>query len=105
MKVFLDDLREAPPGWTQVRWPSEAIALLETGLVSHLALDHDLGDAETADHEGRAERTGYQVLVWLQEKVYFDPDFPVPEITIHTDNASAYAAMQQAVEWIEEHRK
>ena len=32
MKVYLDDERAAPPGWRQVRWPDEVIALLETGV-------------------------------------------------------------------------
>jgi len=31
MRVFLDDRRPAPEGWTLVRWPEEAIALLEGG--------------------------------------------------------------------------
>jgi inhibitor of KinA sporulation pathway (predicted exonuclease) len=33
MRVFLDDRRPAPEGWTLVRWPEEAIALLEAGVV------------------------------------------------------------------------
>jgi hypothetical protein len=44
-RVFLDDRRPAPDGWTLVRWPDEVIALLETGAVEELSLDHDLGDA------------------------------------------------------------
>ena len=44
MKVWLDDERGAPEGWMRVRWPDEAIALLKTGQVTHLSLDHDLGD-------------------------------------------------------------
>jgi hypothetical protein len=46
MKVFLDDLRTAPRGWVLVSWPDEAIQLLKTGSVTHLSLDHDLGDDE-----------------------------------------------------------
>ncbi len=44
MKVYLDDERIAPDGWRQVRWPEEVIELLETGEVTELSLDHDLGD-------------------------------------------------------------
>ena len=36
MKVYLDDERIAPSGWVQVRWPDEAIALLNTGEVCEL---------------------------------------------------------------------
>jgi acyl CoA:acetate/3-ketoacid CoA transferase alpha subunit len=44
MKVYLDGERIAPDGWVQVRWPEEAIKLLTAGNVTHLSLDHDLGD-------------------------------------------------------------
>jgi len=40
-----------------VYWPAEAIALLETGQVRELSLDHDLGD----DTRG----TGYDVVLWV----------------------------------------
>lgn len=44
--VNLDDERSTPEGWHRVYWPEEAIALLETGNVTHISLDHDLGDDE-----------------------------------------------------------
>ena len=44
MKIFLDDIREAPAGWRRVYRPDEAIALLAQGGVTVLSLDHDLGD-------------------------------------------------------------
>jgi NAD+-processing family protein with receiver domain len=55
VKIFLDDERAAPEGWHRVRWPEEAIALLESGGVDELSLDHDPGD----DQHG----TGYDVLL------------------------------------------
>ena len=44
MKVFLDDERATPDEWVRVYWPNEAIALLQTGQVTEISLDHDLGD-------------------------------------------------------------
>ena len=44
MNLFLDDMRHAPAGWTLMRWPDEAIALLDAGRVDELSLDHGLGD-------------------------------------------------------------
>lgn len=41
MKVFLDDLRTEPDGWVRVFWPDQAIALLESGLVTDISLDHE----------------------------------------------------------------
>ena len=54
MKVYLDDERPCPPGWTIARWPDEAVSLLESGEVTHLSLDHDLGDDERAIRQIRA---------------------------------------------------
>lgn len=91
MKVFLDDERTAPEGWTQVRWPDEVIALLQIGDVTHLSLDHDLGD----DQRG----TGYDVLLWIENKVALQQFLP-PEITIHTANPAARMRMLAAVDSI-----
>ena len=77
MKLFLDDVRDAPPGWRRVFWPDEAIALLEKGEVTHVSLDHDLGD----DVRG----TGYDVIAWIEEAVV-TRGFRAPEIAIHSAN-------------------
>ncbi len=81
MKIFLDDIRDAPDGWVRVLWPDEAIELLMSGTVTHLSLDHDLGD----DKRG----TGYDVLTWIEETVTVNHGFVLPEITIHTANPPA----------------
>lgn len=91
MKVFLDDLRSPPSGWQLVRWPEEAIALLQTGCVTELSLDHDLGDD--------AHGTGYDVLVWLEEAVFLRGMTP-PALTIHSANFSARQKMEMAVQRI-----
>lgn len=80
MKVYLDDERIVPDGWIQVRWPDEAIKYLESGVVTHLSLDHDLGD----DQRG----TGYDVLLWIARKVILH-QYAQPEIFIHTANPAA----------------
>jgi len=97
VRVFLDDVRPAPEGWTHVRWPDEAIALLETGRVQELSLDHDLGDDR---------RTGYDVLIWIEEAVALRGFVP-PSITIHSANIVGRERMARAIESIErivEHR-
>jgi hypothetical protein len=92
MKVYLDDERLAPDGWVQVRWPDEAIELLESGEVTHISLDHDLGD----DDRG----TGYDVVVWIEEATavrHFDP----PEIRVHSANSSARLKMEAGIRSIQ----
>lgn len=85
MKVFLDDERETPAGWTRVFWPEEAIALLATGQMTEIRLDHDLGDD---DHV-----TGYDVILWIEEAV-FTREFVPPEIRVHSANPSAMEKME-----------
>lgn len=85
MDVFLDDRRQTPLGWTRVYWPDQAIALLETGQVRCISLDHDLGN--------NARGTGMNVLVWLLTAVR-EQSFTSPDICIHTANPQARRAMQ-----------
>jgi hypothetical protein len=89
--VWLDDVRPAPEGWTWVGWPEEAIELLKTGGVVELSLDHDLGDDA---------RTGYDVLVWIEEQVALHGYVP-PKIVLHTANSVGRERMQRALESIE----
>jgi hypothetical protein len=92
LKVYLDDERVAPAGWVAARWPEDAIALLETGQVSDISLDHDLGD----DQHG----TGYDVLCWIEEAVVTRGFIP-PRIFIHSANSSARQKMTLAVDRID----
>lgn len=77
MKIFLDDERKAPAGWIQTRTVEETIEILKSQQVSDLSLDNDLGI-------GYSE--GYEVLDWLEEWVYNNPTFPIPNIRVHTSN-------------------
>ncbi len=96
MKVYLDDERLSPIGWSRVFWPNDSIELLKSKKVTHLSLDHDLGD----DDHG----TGYDVLLWLEEQVIDNNFTPIPIITIHTDNPSARIKMKLAVDSINKRR-
>lgn len=96
MKIFLDDERETPDGWVRVYWPAEAIALLESGQVDELSLEHDLGD----DTRG----TGYDVILWIEEAVALRGFIP-PKIVVHSANSSAAAKMHAGVQAIERLRQ
>ena len=88
MRVFLDDERATPQGWVRVRWPDEAIALLEAGGVTELSLDHDLGDD--------ARGTGYDVVLWIEEAVA-TRGFSPPRILVHSANSSARLKMEAGI--------
>ena len=91
MKIFLDDERATPEGWVRVHWPDEAIALLATGNVDEISLDHDLGDDERGD--------GNDVVLWIEEAV-FCRGFAPPAIHVHSANSSARLKMQSGIESI-----
>lgn len=88
MKIYLDDERPTPSGWVRCYWPDEVIELLKHNEVTHLSLDHDLGD----DKKG----TGYDVLVWLEEQVIVN-NRKIPSITVHSSNPSAKMKMLSAI--------
>lgn len=96
MKIYMDDERETPLGFIRTYTVEETIEFLETRAVTHLSLDNDLG-------EGLQE--GYKVLDWLEEIVHDDITFPIPEVTIHSANASRVQYMQQALRTIERIRQ
>ena len=93
MKVFLDDLRDTPDGWTRAYTAPEAIRLVATGWVTHLSLDHDLG-------EDPAVGCGYDVLTWLEEQVACYGATPPEHIFVHSSNAGARPKMEAAIETI-----
>lgn len=90
MKVYLDDVRPTPDGWIGVSTVKEVIDLLETGQVTEVSLDHDLGFSR---------ETGYDVLTWMEEKVIREGFVP-PKINIHTSNPPAFRRMSDAAERI-----
>lgn len=92
LRVFLDDERPTPEGWVRTYWPDEVIALLESGRVVELSLDHDLGDDERG--------TGYDVILWLEEAVVLR-GFSPPKVHVHSANAVARLRMQAGIEAIE----
>lgn len=92
MKVFLDDERATPEGWVRVYWPDEAIALLQTGQVTEISLDHDLGDD--------ARGTGYDVVLWIEAALHQQGLVP-PRIHVHSVNPAARERMLAGVAAIE----
>jgi hypothetical protein len=91
MKVWLDDIRPSPKGWVRAFWPDEVIALLQTGKVTQLSLDHDLGDDDCG--------TGYDVLKWIEQAVATE-GFRPPSIEVHSANPPAHDRMLAAIKSI-----
>lgn len=78
MKLFLDDIRNPPIGWTLIRSAGGCLYYLNQGIVTEISLDHDLGDEKRYG-------TGYDVIKWIEEKVLTE-NFKAPIIHIHSGN-------------------
>ena len=89
MRIYLDDERETPTGWVGVSTVQEVIELLKNNEVKELSLDHDLG----------TEETGYDVVLWLEEKVIMEGFIP-PMIRVHSSNPAGRDRMLQGIEKI-----
>jgi hypothetical protein len=94
MKVFLDDIRTPPLEWVVVRTAAQAIALLEGGQVTEMSLDHDLG----------GDRTGMEVLNWIEQQVV-EHGFQPPQLIAHSGNPVGRQRLQAAIESIQRRRR
>lgn len=110
MKLWLDDVRPAPAGWTWVKTVDEARDAVLAGGVDEMSLDHDLGacaaclkgrsadewleendyqSMPNCDHFG----TGYQFVCWMEES----GKWPVKKPKVHSRNPAGRAKMEAAI--------
>jgi hypothetical protein len=110
MKLWLDDIRPAPVGWTWVKTADEAREKLQTQIVTHASLDHDLGACETCMGGRTAEQwleehncmqmpncehfgTGYTLVCWMEQNDIWPTEF----CTIHSRNPAGRMRMAQVI--------
>lgn len=103
-KVYLDDMRQPPEGWVLTKTADETIEFLKNNDVEVVSLDHDLA-FEHYGNDYTKEKTGYDVLLWIEEQVSLNRDFKLPEIRIHTANPSARVKMEQCLLSIHRRKK
>jgi hypothetical protein len=91
VKLWVDDVREAPPGWVRSYNSKEAIDFLKGFWeeVEDVSLDHDLG----------GEDTGMKVLIFIEYMVAIE-QYPAPIITIHSWNPVGRERMESAIQSI-----
>jgi hypothetical protein len=110
MRVYLDDLRNTPPGFNQrVNSVLEAIDLftsIPADQIEALSLDHDLGHCERCAEDinclGSTLRhckchchlTGYDLVCWMEENNYWPKNRP----TVHSANPVGRNKMLAAIE-------
>jgi hypothetical protein len=101
VKLYLDDVRPAPDSsWNLVSTAEEAIEWLQDHPETHtVSLDHDLG----VDEDGNALSSGYDVLCWMEDRLYSGKKIPKNNL-IHTNNSAGSIRMEQALYAINNYR-
>ena len=88
LKVWLDDERKMPGDFdTHAKTADEAIALLVSGGVELISLDHDLGEGA---------KTGYDVARWIERAAQSKTLKPV-QVLYHTQNPVGKENMRAAI--------
>lgn len=109
VKLWLDDVRQAPEGWRWAQTVEMAKVTLQLDEVLEASLDHDLGACETClngrtmeqwfldtgvmpncDHIG----TGYDLVKWMAETGRWPKTKPV----VHSMNPVGAARMRGTIE-------
>lgn len=93
MKIWLDDIREAPEGWRRARTVWEIKFILISNRVEEISLDHDLGENQP---------TGYDLIKWLEKKVMTE-GYSFPKIRVHSANPVGRKNIEAAIKRIEEY--
>ena len=94
MKLFLDDLRDAPEGWCRCYCIDELIHAFEDKNchIEAISLDHDLGDSCPSYMGTFRADTGYDFCLWLIQQ----PAEKWPKIIrLHTANSVGKDNMRQ----------
>jgi len=88
MKLWIDDVRPAPSGWHRARdgWQAQRILEANWHDITAVSFDHDLGDSPT----------GYDVLVWIERRIFAGWRFTT-NLEIHSANPVGRQNMLRAI--------
>jgi len=96
MKLWVDDIRDPKkfiPDEKNIIWAKtykQAIKIIDSIDLQWISLDNDLG----------SKKTGYDVLIYLEEKTIKEENYILPFIYIHSSNVVAVKRMEDCVEGI-----
>lgn len=106
MNLYLDDVRNPPAGneWTVCRTVAEAMAVMLSGPVEYMSLDHDLDVCPIChpDEQGGATiaapcvhaTTGYDFVKWMADMRRWPRHKPM----VHSANPVGAHAMRQMID-------
>lgn len=102
LRLWVDDERPAPPGWTWAKDYTSALLYLAGKKLTAISLDHDLGEKDLISlknpHNPEEEAvprpaTGYDIATYLVENS-LSPDI----LNVHSMNPVGAKAMQQLLQ-------
>ena len=90
MKIWLDDIREAPDGWYWAKNVKDCIWQIQVNFcdIDEISLDNDLGENQL---EGR------KVVLWLAEQYASGKNFWPEKIHVHSSNTVAVEYMEAMI--------
>lgn len=107
MKIWLDDVRDAPDDWVWVKSCDAAIDALtmNAGRVTDISLDHDLGIVDDGLAFDTDAQTGYDVACWLERQAVDGNWMHVPDnLFVHSANPVGRKNIQAAIDSIKRMR-
>ena len=90
MRLWIDDVRPAPDGWTWVKTSDEALAILGPDVIQ-ISFDHDLGGDDTA-----------MIVAKEIEHLAFLGERAPPKWSIHSANPVGRLNLQAALQRADE---
>ncbi len=88
MKLFVDDIRRCPEGWTPARTVTEAIRILATQDVEEVSLDHDIC-CEPASGVSHSSWETFEAVAWFLAAISHPMSDDRIKVRIHTANVAA----------------
>lgn len=97
MKIYLDDCRVPPVGWTLAKTAEEVLVLLRQGGVEELSLDHDLGFYEVSPGVWREDKLAPDGT-WLVKTMVREGLWPATKPLVHSANDPAAKRMRNLID-------
>lgn len=98
MKLYVDDIRDAPEGFTLVREINEAISFIERYQydLEVVSLDHDISlEVDVAGtYRPFPSPETYQAVARYLKAVYKDTPEDIPKVILHSANPDGRAAIR-----------
>ena len=94
IKIWLDDVRKPPKlgwDWFKSEKPLRLFYIAHESEIEEMSLDHDLWNGST----------GYDFLVWLEEKIFSGEFTKLPLINVHSMNPTGKQRMEQCIDRME----